>query len=260
MSNVDTSDLFSLEGEVVLVTGASSGLGAHFARVLTAAGASVVVGARRADRLESLVAELKEEGGAALAVALDVTSPESVENCLATVEHAFGTVTVLINNAGVADSRYCLNVDEDSWDFVMDTNLKGAWRMAQAVAQRCVKAECPGSIVNIASILGLRVGFGESTYATAKAALVQLTKAMALELGTKGVRVNALCPGYFVTEMNADFLASKAGKTMLERSALRRAGDMSELNGPLLLLASLAGSFMTGVALPVDGGHLVSSL
>jgi len=251
---------FAMDGKVVLVTGASSGLGNHFARVLAAAGATVVVAARRVERLDALVGELAESGASALAVPLDVTSADGVAAALDTIEQALGPVTVLVNNAGVADSRYCLKVDEQSWDFVMDTNLKGAWRVAREVAGRCVAAGVPGSIVNIASILGLRVGFGESTYATSKAALVQLTRAMALELGPKNIRVNALCPGWFSTEMNADFLASEQGRAMVEKSPFRRAGRFEELDGPLLLLASDAGSFMTGAAIPVDGGHLVSSI
>ncbi len=260
MEDATVDERFALTGQVALVTGASSGLGAHFARVLAAAGARVAVGARRADRLESLVAELRDRGATAVAVSLDVTSPDNVEAALDAVEAELGTVTVLVNNAGVADSRYCLNVDEDSWDFVMDTNLKGAWLVARGVAKRCVDAGVAGSIINIASILGLRVGFGESTYATSKAALVQLTRAMALELGAKNVRVNAICPGYFATEMNGDYLASEQGQAMLQKSPFRRVGELSELDGPLLLLASGAGSFMTGAAIPVDGGHLVSSL
>jgi len=249
-----------MAGKVALVTGASSGLGAHFARVLAAAGATVAIAARRTGRLQSLVAELEASGAQAAAVAMDVTSAESVEQALATIESQLGVVTVLVNNAGVADAKYCLKVDEDNWDYTMEANLKGAWRVAIGVARRCEAAGQPGSIVNIASILGLRVGFGQSTYATSKAALVQLTKSMALELGGKGIRVNALCPGYFVTEMNESYLDSEAGRAMLAATPFGRSGNLAELDGPLLLLASDAGSFITGAAVPVDGGHLVSSL
>jgi len=259
MTNKQT-DLFSMTGQVVLVTGASSGLGNHFARVLAGAGADVAVAARRVDRLEPLVQELEAGGTKAFATAMDVTSASSINTALDAIEKELGTVTVLINNAGVADSRYCLKVDEDSWDFVMNTNLKGAWQIARMMAERCIKAGNAGSIVNIASILALRVGFGESTYATSKAALVQLTKSMALELGAKNVRVNAICPGYFSTEMNDSFLASEAGQEMLKKGAFGRAGNLPELNGPLLMLSSNAGSFITGSAIPVDGGHLLSSL
>jgi len=251
----EQENLFSLEGKVALVTGASSGLGKHFAKVLAAAGADIAVVARRTEKLDELVKELSDNGTKAFATAMDVTSAASVEEAISTIENELGTVTTLINNAGVADSRHCLKVDEESWDFVMNTNLKG-----ETVAQRCVASNTPGSIINIASILALRVGFGESSYATSKAALVQLTKSMALELGTKGVRVNAICPGYFSTEMNDTFLASDAGKNMLNKGAFKRAGNLDELNGPILMLSSDAGSFITGAAIPVDGGHLLSSL
>jgi NAD(P)-dependent dehydrogenase (short-subunit alcohol dehydrogenase family) len=260
MSNSTGGGLLSVTGKVALVTGASSGLGAHFARVLAAAGAAVAVGARRTDKLASLVADLEADGAAALAVALDVTSADSVASALAAVEAELGVIDVLVNNAGVADSRYCLKVDEESWDYVMETNLKGAWRMARAVAARCVEQQVPGSIVNVASILGLRVAFGESTYATSKAGLVQLTRSMALELGNKGVRVNAICPGYFLTEMNQDYFDSDKGKAFLADTPAQRLGRLEELDAPLLMLASDAGSFINGVSIPVDGGHMVKSL
>lgn len=260
MENSGASHKFSLNGRVALVTGASSGLGAHFARVLASQGAKVVVGARRVDRLNSIVDEIRDQGGMSMAVALDVTDAESVDSALEQIQRDIGIPTILVNNAGVADSRHCLKVDESSWDFVMDVNLKGAWRVSKSVAKLCVDAGERASIVNVASILGIRVGFGESAYATSKAALVQLTKAMALELSAKGIRVNALCPGYFATEMNAGFLDSEMGMAMLAQSPSRRSGKLTELDGPLLLLASDAGSFVSGVTLPVDGGHLVSSL
>jgi len=260
MLETGCSDLFSLEGVVALVTGASSGLGEHFARVLAHEGAKVVVAARRSRQLENLVHELHSQGFQAMAVPLDVTVESSVPAALDAIEECFGPVTLLINNAGVAQSRHCLKVDGENWDRIMGTNLKGAWCVARMVAERCVTKSLSGSIVNIASILGIRQGFGDSTYGVSKAALIQLTKSMALELANKGVRVNALCPGYFATEMNNEFLSSSKGRKMLANSVPGRAGRMRELDGPLLLLASGAGSFMSGVVLPVDGGHLVGSL
>ena len=227
---------------------------------MASAGATVVVAARRVERLEALVTELEKGGAKAIAVAMDVSKAGNIEQALDEIEAQCGTIDVLINNAGVADSRYCLKVDEDSWDFVMDTNLKGAWRMARSVAARAIAAGQEASIVNVASILGIRVGWGESTYATSKAALVQLTKAMALELGRKNIRINALCPGYFSTELNSEYLDSEAGKDQLAKSPAGRPGELSELSGPLLLLASGAGSFINGTCLAVDGGHLVSTL
>ncbi len=253
--------LFDMSGRVALVTGASSGLGAHFARVLAGAGARVVAAARRTERLRELVDGIGEAGGEAVAVTMDVTDGDSVKAGFDAAEQAFGTVDVVINNAGVADARLFLTTDEESWDFVVDTNLKAAWRVAHEGAARLVEAKLPGSIVNVASMLGLGVQVGQSLYATSKAGVVQLTKSMALELMRYDIRVNALCPGYFETEMNRDYFASEKGQAYIRNSIpSRRLGQLSELSGPLLVLASGAGSFVNGVALPVDGGHLVHSL
>mgnify|MGYP000433103330 CR=1 FL=1 len=254
------NELLSLQDKVALVTGASSGLGAHFAKVLAKAGAKVAVAARRTDKLARLVDDIQGACGTAFAVTMDVTDAESVNHALNETETTLGPIDILINNAGVADSKRFLNVDEKSWDFVMEANLKGAWRVAQAVARRLVDRQSGGSIVNIASILGLRVGIGESSYSASKAALVQLTKSMALELASKNIRVNALCPGYFETEMNADYFASEKGQAYINGMPSKRLGQLSELDAPLLLLAGDGGSFISGVALPVDGGHLVGSL
>ena len=255
-----TADLLSVSDKIALVTGASSGLGAHFAKVLANAGAKVIVAARRTDKLASLVEDIKNSGGEAVAVAMDITDGNSIVQALDEAEKVFGTVNLLINNAGVADSKRFINVDEDSWDFVINTNLKGAWYAANQVAKRLMAKQAPGSIINIASILGLRVGIGESTYAVSKAGVVQMTKAMALELGSKGIRVNAICPGYFRTEINSDYFDTDKGQAYINSTPAKRLGKLEELDAPLLLLASDAGSFVNGVALPVDGGHVVSSL
>lgn len=252
--------LLSMKGKVALVTGASSGLGAHFAKVLAQAQAQVVVTARRTTKLSQLVADIESHGGKAIAVAMDVTDQASVVSAFDQAEAAFGTVDVLINNAGVADSKGFLKIDEDSWDFVMDTNLKGAWRVAREAAQRLVNKGQPGSIVNISSILGVRVGVGHSTYCISKAGVIQMTKAMALELIRKGIRVNAICPGYFETEMNGDYFQTEAGQAYIAGTPARRLGSLNELDAPLLMLSSDAGSFISGVALPVDGAHLTSAL
>lgn len=250
----------SLQGRATLVTGASSGLGEYFATVLAEAGARVVVAARRVQRLESLVQRITEAGGEACAVALDITDGASVEAAFDQAESRFGPVTVLINNAGVADPQRFLQVEEENWDYVIDTNLKGAWRIAREGARRMVAAGVPGSIINVASILGLHVGLDQTTYTISKAGVVQMTRIMALELIRSGIRVNALCPGYFATEMNEDYFQTDRGKTYIDKMPARRLGRIEELAGPLLLLASDAGSFVNGVALPVDGGHLVQSL
>ena len=250
----------SMNGKVALVTGASSGLGEHFAHVLADAGAAVAVGARRVEKLEALVAAIEAKGGKAFAVAMDVTDNDSVSEALDAIEANLGIINVLINNAGVAASKHCGKVDESDWDFTMETNLKGAWRVANGVVKRLLAAKQGGSIVNIASILGIRVGFGESNYCISKAGVLQMTKSMGLELGTKGIRVNALCPGYFKTEINDTFFDSEAGQAYIDKMPAKRLGELNELNVPLLLLASDAGSFMNGAAIPVDGGHLNSSL
>ena len=251
---------FNLKGKVAMVTGASSGFGAHFAKVLAEQGARVVVAARRIEKLEALAAEIKASGGVALSVAMDVTSRDSVISAFDAAEAAFGLVDIVSNNAGVADSKMALDTDEASWDYVMDTNLKGIFCVAVEAAKRMVAASRSGSIVNTASILGLRVAVSQSSYATSKAAVVQLTKSLALEWAQKNIRVNALCPGYFITEMNRAYLESEHGRNYIKKTPAHRTGEMSEISAPFLLLASDAGSFINGVALPVDGGHLTGNM
>ncbi len=253
-------DVAGLTGKIVLVTGASSGLGEHFSAVLAASGARVVIAARRLDRLQAVQQRIEGSGGSALAVAMDVTDEHSVAAALQSVQEQVGAVDVLVNNAGMADSRTFLKLDEESWRRTLEVNLNGAWRVAHQVSRQMVAEGGKGVILNIASILGLRVGFGNSAYAVSKAALVQMTRAMALELGPKGIRVNALCPGYIATEINADYFATKQGTDYIKSTPAGRTGTLAELDGPLLLLCSDAGSFINGVALPVDGGHMVSSL
>jgi len=252
---------FSLAGKTVLVTGASSGLGAHFARLAQAAGARVVLAARRVERLQALVEQLENQGGEALAVALNVTQRDSVEQAFDQAEARFGVVDVVINNAGIGDPGRFLELSGQDWQRMLSTNLDGVFHVAQCAGQRLVKAGRAGSIVNIASILGLRVGAGLSHYCTAKAGVVQLTKAMALELARYRIRVNAIAPGYFKTEMNEAYFDSETGQGYIkDHVPMRRLGQLSELDGPLLLLASDAGAFMTGSVLAVDGGHLVNPL
>ena len=244
-----------LSGKTALVTGASSGLGAHFTRVLAEQGAQVTAGARRVDRLQSLCAKIEGDGGRAQAAALDVTDPASVA---AVFEgRAFD---IVVNNAGVTVDVPALKTTEDDWAHVIDTDLTGVFRVAKAAGQRLVEAGKNGSIVNIASILGLRVAGNLSAYAAAKSGVVQMSKSLALEWARYGIRVNALCPGYIETDLNRDFFASDAGKALIKRVPQRRLGSMSDLDGPLLLLASDDGAFMTGTEIVVDGGHLVSSL
>ncbi len=250
------SKRFDLTGKVALVTGASSGLGVHFARCLGEAGASVVLAARRVDRIESLKVELIAKGVASTAVALDVQSAESIAGSL----EAAGPIDILVNNAGISIVRPALDMPEDDWDAVVDTNLRGAWLMAQASAKRWVAAKRPGVIVNIASILGLRTIGQVAPYNASKAGLIHLTRALAMEWARHNIRVNAICPGYIETEMNGDFWKTPGGQRLIERIPQRRIGQPEHLDGALLLLASDAGAFMTGSIVTVDGGHTVNSL
>lgn len=258
MSNDYLNSLFSLEGQVALVAGASSGIGAEFSRALARAGADVVLCARRVDRIETLAADIAQETGRkTLALSMDVKSADSVEAAFADAESQLGTPTIVCANAGVGHQVRALEETEEQWDHMLDTNLKGMWRVGKAAAKRMAAAGLKGSIINTASILGLGVTNQHLSYATSKAGVVQMTRAMAIEWQRYGIRVNALCPGFFVTEINEDGLNTERGQQMLKMTPAQRAGELAELVPPMLMLASPASSFTTGVALPVDGAHSV---
>ena len=250
----------TLEGRAALVTGANGGLGSHFAETLAKAGAKVAVCARRLDSLRAVADSIKAADGHAEPIALDVTDPASVARAFEQASAALGAITVVVNNAGIAVTKPLLEHTEEDWQQVIEVNLNGAWRVAQAAARHMVKNEQGGSIVNIASILGLRVSAQVPSYAASKAALIQLTKAMALELARYKIRVNALAPGYVETGINREFFESDAGKALIKRVPQRRIGRPEELDGALLLLASDAASYITGAVLAVDGGHVVNTL
>ncbi len=253
----DLARLFSLEGRTAFVTGASSGFGRYFAELLHAAGARVVLGARRVDRIEAEAARLGER---ASAVALDVADEASVVAAFDRIAGQVGVCGVIVNNAGIALPRPALETTSAEWDSVVGVNLRGAFLVAREAARRLVAAERPGSIVNIGSILGERVIAGVSSYSASKAGLLHLTRSLALEWARHRIRVNAIAPGYFKTDMNAPFFDTEPGKAMIRRIPQRRLGDLADLAGPLLLLASDAGAHMTGAVVTVDGGHSVSSL
>ncbi len=250
----------SFDGEIALVTGASRGLGRHFATTLAAAGARVVVASRRKDLLDGLAQEIEDTGGKAFAVTLDQTDSASVATAVEQVEAGFGPIEILINNAGIAVDKPIFETTEADWDSVLDTNLKGAWLMAREVARRMADAKRGGCIVNIASILGLTATPRVHGYAAAKAGLIHLTRTLAVELARHKIRVNAIAPGYVVTDINRGLLEGEVGAKLVKRVPMRRFAALADLDGPLLLLASAAGGYMTGSIVTVDGGMSLSAL
>ena len=245
-----------LTGRVALVTGASSGFGHRFARVLAASGAEVIVAARRASALEGLVAEIAAAGGKARAAPLDVTDAAAIAETIS----ALPALDIVVNNAGVAGESIAIDCEPDEWRWTYDVNVHGVFFVARQAALKMREQGRGGSIVNIASITAFRPGGGAAAYSSSKAAVAHMTRALAMEWARFGIRVNALAPGYFETDLNRDFLKSDFGQKMMKRVPQRRFGEAHELDGPLLLLASDASSYMTGSIITVDGGHLVSAL
>lgn len=248
---------FSLTGQVALVTGASSGLGRAFAGFLAEAGAKVVLGARRADKCAEAAAEI---GGNAAAAALDVTDPDSIEAALDAAERAFGTVTILVNNAGTVTNRALVDTPPAEWRQVIDTNLTGCFLMTLAVAKRLIAAGTGGRFVNISSMLGHTPSGQVHAYSASKAGINQVTRTSALELARHGISVNAIAPGYIRTDLNTEFLDGPAGERIVKRVAQRRFGRLADLEGVLLLLTAPAGGYMTGEIVTIDGGLSLSGM
>lgn len=245
---------FDITGRVAIVTGASSGLGRHFAVSLARAGAKVAIAARRAEALAETAQQIEAFDGRALPIVLDVTDAASVRNCVREAETELGAISILINNAGTVVEGMTLDQDESAWDSVIDTNLKGAWLMAKEAAAHMADIGHGGSIVNIASVLGQTGTAGVASYCASKAGLINLTRALAIEFAPQKIRVNAIAPGYFVTDLNRDFLSGPGGQSLKRRTPQQRFGEASDLDGALLLLASDASRYMTGSVVTVDGG------
>ena len=252
------ASLFDLTGRVALVTGASSGLGVRFAEVLAGEGAAVALVARRTDRLAAVQARIERAGGRALAIGADVLDREAMTRAFEQAEKAFGTVTILVNNAGVVHASRAVELPPEEWRRVIGTNLDAVFFCAQEAARRMLAAGQGGAIVNIASVLGFGVAKGTAAYAVAKAGVIQLTKALGLELAFKGIRVNAIAPGWIVTDLNRDYLLSAQGAAIKREIPVGRFGEERDLDGALLLLVSDAGRFIAGATIVVDGGQMVA--
>jgi len=254
----------NLEGKVALVTGASSGLGTRFSNVLAAAGAKVVLASRRVERLKELRASIEAEGGSAHVVRLDVTDPDSIRAAVAHAETEAGAIDILVNNSGVSTTQKLTDVTAEDFDFVFDTNTRGAFFVAQEVAKRMIArakgAEKLGNplpqarIVNIASVAGLKVLSQIGVYCMSKAAVVHMTKAMALEWARHGINTNAICPGYIDTDINHHHWETEAGQKLIQMLPRKRLGQPEDLDGLLLLLASDASRFINGAVVTADDG------
>jgi NAD(P)-dependent dehydrogenase (short-subunit alcohol dehydrogenase family) len=249
----------NFEGKIALITGASSGLGARFAKILAQAGAQVVLASRRTERLKELRAEIEADGGAAHVVALDVTDYGSIKSAIAHAETEAGPIDILVNNSGVSISKSLVDVTPEEYAFVIDTNQRGAFFVAQEAAKRMI-ARAKGDpkkqhrIINIASVAGLRVISQLGVYGMSKAAVVQMTKAMAVEWGKYGINVNAICPGYISTEMNEKYFATEQGQKLVDMLPRKRTGKPEDLDGLLLFLAAEESRFINGAIITADDG------
>lgn len=249
-------NIFDVKNNNILITGASSGLGQYTAERFAREGANIIICARRIERLETLAADLKARFNVNVyTFALDVNDRVAVREMIKVLENNHVEIDVLINNAGVGDSKRFLDYTDDDWDKIVNTNLKAPWQCSQEVVQHMIRSNKKGSIIHITSILSQSVNLGVSPYCASKAGLRHLTETMAVELARFGINVNAIAPGYMITEINQDYLTSESGQQLLKRIPTRRFVEFSDLDGPLLLLASKAGQGITGIEIKVDGGH-----
>ena len=243
-----------LDGKTALVTGASSGLGWRFAQLLAQAGARVALAARSTDKLDELKREIEQAGGTACAVRMDVTDVAGVRAAVAAAESALGGIDILVNNSGVTKQQRTAEVEEADYDFVTDTNCKGAFFVAQAVGRSMIARKCSGRIINIASVAGLRVLAQMATYCMSKAAVIHMTKALAHEWGRFNINVNAICPGYIETGINRDYWETEGGKKVMSMLPRRRVGQPEDLDGLVLLLACEQSHFINGAVIAADDG------
>lgn len=254
-----------LSGRVALVTGASSGLGAQFARTLAKSGAAVVLAGRRVERLKTLRAEIEASGGNAHVVGLDVTDNSSIRAAVAHAETEVGHIDILINNSGVSTTQKLIDVTPEDYDYVFDTNTKGAFFVAQEVGKRMLaraKGSAPGTftggrIVNIASMAGIRVLGQIGVYCMSKAAVVHMTRSMALEWGRFGINVNAICPGYIDTEINHEHWQTEQGKKLIDMLPRKRVGKPEDLDAALVMLCAKESHFINGAIIQADDGFAV---
>ena len=254
-----------LSGRVALVTGASGGLGAQFAKTLAAAGAGVVLASRRMEKLKDLRAEIEAAGGDAHVVELDVTDPDSIKSAVAHAETEMGTIDILVNNSGVSTTQRVQDVSPKDFDFVFDTNVKGSYFVAQEVGKRMIaraRGAAPGTftggrIVNVASMLGLRPVPQLSVYSMSKAAIIHMTKALALEWGRFGINVNALCPGYIDTEINHHHWQTEQGQKLIQMLPRKRVGQPADLDAMIVMLCSDQSHFVNGAVLSADDGFTI---
>ena len=250
-----TANLFSVRERTALVTGASDGLGRNFALALAQAGANVIVAARRIDRLNRLVNDIQAAGGQALAVSMDVSQPASVQQAFAYLDAQRWRADILVNNAGLGLQTRWLDTQESDWERLLQTNLLGADRVARAFCQRLIDVGQPGTVIHVSSVLGLTSQAITAAYGSSKAALIHLTKKMAVELARHNITVNCIAPGMFRTAMVDEFARSPRGEAYLKMNLSRRVGEPEELVGTLLYLASPAAAYVNGVVIPVDGGN-----